>query len=77
METVIPVRARRRARRYDRDRGCYVYDIAFKTQAPLTERTIEVAEAFGLGVDETQEHVLYRDFMVKLAVGDVLSLIHI
>ncbi len=72
METVIPVRARRRARRFDRERGCYVYDIAFKTQTPLTERTIEVAEAFGLGVDETQEHVLYRDFMVKLAVGDVV-----
>jgi len=72
METVIPVRARRRARRYDRERGCYVYDISFKTQTPLTERTIEVAEAFGLGVDETQEHVLYRDFMVKLAVGDVV-----
>jgi len=72
METVIPVRARRRARRYDRERGCYVYDIAFKTQTPLTERTIEVAEAFGLGVDETQEHVLYKDFTVKLAVGDVV-----
>jgi len=66
------VRARRRARRYDRERGCYVYDISFKTQTPLTERTIEVAEAFGLGVDETQEHVLYRDFEVKLAVGDVV-----
>ena len=72
METVIPVRARRRSRRFDKERGCYVYDIAFKTQTPLTERTIEVAEAFGLGVDETQEHVLYRDFMVKLAVGDVV-----
>ena len=66
------MRARRRARRYDRERGCYVYDISFKTQTPLTERTIEVAEAFGLGVDETQEHVLYRDFEVKLAVGDVV-----
>jgi len=66
------VRARRRSRRYDRERGCYVYDISFKTQTPLTERTIEVAEAFGLGVDETQEHVLYRDFEVKLAVGDVV-----
>jgi len=66
------VRARRRSRRFDKERGCYVYDIAFKTQTPLTERTIEVAEAFGLGVDETQEHMLYRDFTVKLAVGDVV-----
>jgi len=69
---VSRVRVGRRVRRFDRERGCYVYDIAFKTRTPLTERTIEVAEAFGLGVDETQEHVLYRDFEVKLAVGDVV-----
>ena len=68
----MKLKATRRIRRFDRERGCYVYDIAFKTQTPLTERTIEVAEAFGLGVDETQEHVLYRDFTVKLAVGDVV-----
>ena len=68
----MKLKATRRVRRFDRERGCYVYDIAFKTQTPLTERTIEVAEAFGLGVDETQEHVLYRDFEVKLAMGDVV-----
>jgi len=68
----LKLKATRRIRRFDRERGCYVYDISFKTQTPLTERTIEVAEAFGLGVDETQEHVLYKDFMVKLAVGDVV-----
>jgi len=62
----------RRVRRYDKQRGCYVYDIGFKTQTPLTERTVEVAEAFGLGVNETQEHVLYRDFEVRLAQGDVV-----
>ena len=68
----MKLKATRRVRRFDRERGCYVYDISFKTQTLLTERTIEVAEAFGLGVDETQEHVLYRDFEVKLAVGDVV-----
>jgi len=66
------LRALRRARRYDRERGCYVYDISFKTTAPLTERTVEVAEAFGLGVDESREHVLYKDFEVKLAQGDMV-----
>ena len=66
------VKARRRTRRYDKERGCYVYDISFKTQAPLTERTIDVAEAFGIGVDEEHEHVLYRDFELKLAMGDVV-----
>ena len=66
------VRIGRRVRRYDNERGCYVYDVNFKTQTPLTERTIEVAEAFGLGVDEEQEHVLYKDFEVKLTMGDVI-----
>jgi len=66
------VKIGRRARRYDKKRGCYVYDIGFKTQTPLTERTVEVAEAFGLGVDETKEHVLYRDFEVRLTQGDVV-----
>jgi len=69
---VSRVRIGRRVRRYDKERGCYVYDVNFKTQTPLTERTIEVAEAFGLGVDEEQEHVLYKDFEVKLTMGDVV-----
>jgi len=68
----VKLKATRRIRRFDRERGCYVYDVSFTTQAPLTERTIEVAEAFGLGVDETQEHVLYRDFEFHLAEGDVV-----
>ena len=68
----VAIRASRRARRYDRERGCYVYDIAFKTAAPLTERAVEVAEAFGLGLDEEQMHVLYRDFELRLAEGDVV-----
>jgi len=66
------LRAERRVRRYDSERGCYVYDVSFKTRAPLTERTVEVAEAFGLGIDEEKEHVLYRDFELHLAEGDVV-----
>jgi ABC-type lipoprotein export system ATPase subunit/GNAT superfamily N-acetyltransferase len=72
MHRVSVIRARRRVRRYDEERGCYVYDVSFKTRAPLTERTIEVAEAFGLGVDEEREHVIYRDFELHLAEGDVV-----
>ncbi|MGD2201522.1 MAG: GNAT family N-acetyltransferase [Candidatus Bathyarchaeota archaeon] len=69
---VIPVVAERTARRYDEERGCYVYDISFRTHAPLTDRTIGVSEAFGLGVDVERERVLYRDFELKLAEGDVV-----
>ena len=59
-------------RRYDRERGCYVYDIRFKTVAPPTDRTLKVAEAFGLGVDEGREHVVYEDFELRLTDRDVV-----
>jgi len=72
MAEAAPIRARRRARRYDKKRGCYVYDVSFRTTVPLTARTVEVAEAFGLGVDGEKEHVLYRDFELHLAEGDVV-----
>jgi ABC-type lipoprotein export system ATPase subunit len=68
----IPIRVERRTRRYDSERGCYVYDISFKTRVPLTERTLDVAEAFGLGIDDEREHVLYRDFELRLPQGGVV-----
>jgi len=71
-EKVIPIKVRSRARRYDKKRGCYVYDISFKTKAPLSDRTIEVARSFGLGIDEEKEHVVYRDFDLRMVEGDVV-----
>ncbi|MCW4048329.1 MAG: ABC transporter ATP-binding protein [Candidatus Bathyarchaeota archaeon] len=62
----------RRVRRYDKKRECYVYDIAFKTEVPLTERTVKVSEAFGLGLDSEQRHVLFDDFELRLREGDVV-----
>ena len=60
------------ARRYDKERGCYVYDISYRSGAELTERTLEVAEAFGLGISEEHEHVLYDDFELRLVEGDIV-----
>jgi len=71
-DETTPIRVERRTRRYDSERGCYVYDISFKTRVPLTERTVDVAEAFGLGIDEEREHVLYRDFELRLPQGGVV-----
>lgn len=59
-------------RRRDRIRDCYVYDIRFKTKAPLTDRTLKVAEAFGLGIDEEKEHVIYEDFELRLGNRDII-----
>ena len=51
---------------YDQGEGRFHIDIRYKTKTEVTPRTIGVAEAFGLGVDDFKEHVIYD-----------LSLIHI
>ena len=63
----------RRVRRYDKERGCYVYDIGFSTGVELTERTVKVGEAFGVGLDD-RRFLLYDDFELRLSVGDVVYL---
>ncbi len=47
-------------------------DRRFKTRSMVTERTLAVAEAFGIGVDEEKEFVVYRDFAVDIQPGDVV-----
>ncbi len=61
----------RRVRRYDKERGCYVYDIGFSNTLEQTPRTLKVGEAFGLGLD-THRHQLYDDFELRLTPGDVV-----
>jgi len=55
------------ARRYDRETGKFVINLSYKTKTDITDRTIAVSEAFGLGVDEYKEHVVYDD--VELSIG--------
>ena len=61
----------RRVRRYDKKRGCYVYDIGFNSGVDLTERTVKVGEAFGVGLDD-RRFLLYDDFELRLKAGDVV-----
>jgi len=64
--------ARIKQRRWDAQRGCYIYTIEFSTKTPLTERTLKVAEAFGLGIDEEHRFTIYRDFELHLKKGDIV-----
>lgn len=59
-------------RRYDKQTGKFVYNIAYQTVTEITARTIDVAEAFGLGVDETREYVIYENFELKLGPTDII-----
>jgi len=45
---------------------------SFKTNAEITNRTIMVAEAFGLGIDETKEFPLYKDIELDINDNDII-----
>lgn len=60
------------ARRYDRKTGTFKINISYKTATEITDRTVAVAEAFGLGVDEHREHVVYDDVELKIGPKDIV-----
>ncbi len=62
----------RYARRYDRETGKFVIDISYKTKTDITDRTIAVSEAFGLGVDEFKEHIVYDDVELRIGPKDIV-----
>jgi ABC-type ATPase with predicted acetyltransferase domain len=61
-------------RRYDREAGKFVFNIAYETAAELTPRTVAVSEAFGLGVDEEQKFVIYDNVELKIGPRDIVYL---
>ena len=65
-------RIRRYARRYDKREGKFVINIAYETATEITPRTIGVAEAFGLGVDQTRRFVIYDDVELKIGSKDIV-----
>jgi ABC-type ATPase with predicted acetyltransferase domain len=60
------------ARRYDRETGKFIIDINYKTKTAITPRTIAVAEAFGLGIDNSQRHVLYDNVELNIGPQDIV-----
>ncbi len=56
---------------YDRTRNCFTFNIAYETAAKLTPRSIAVAEAFGLGLDDQRSFVLYDNVELRVSPGDV------
>ncbi len=59
-------------RKWDRAAGKFRYDIRFRVRTEVTPRTIAVAEAFGLGVDQYRRHVVYDNVELKIGLGDVV-----
>jgi ABC-type lipoprotein export system ATPase subunit/GNAT superfamily N-acetyltransferase len=64
---------RRVCRRYDRATGKFVVNIAYETAAPEpTERVVNVAEAFGLGLDRWEKFVVYDDIELRIGPQDIV-----
>ncbi|HBM2881089.1 TPA: ABC transporter [Klebsiella oxytoca] len=51
--------------------GKYLINVAFQTRVNKTIRTLEIAESFGLGLDE-KEWILYDNLELDIARGDVV-----
>ena len=49
-----------------------VFDIRFKVLPEDTERTVAIAEAFGIGVDHEQEFPIYVDFELEIGPRDII-----
>lgn len=64
-------RIRQFRRTYDRSAGKFSFDISYETHAQLTPRSLVVAEAFGLGVDEAQRFKVL-DAELKISPTDVV-----
>lgn len=50
----------------------FLINKSFKTNTMVTSRVLQVAEAFGLGIDGEKEFVVYDNFPVELSKGDVV-----
>jgi len=60
------------AKKFDRRTGTFVVNVSYKTKAVATPRTLAVAEAFGLGVDDFHEHVVYDNVELRIGPRDVV-----
>jgi ABC-type ATPase with predicted acetyltransferase domain len=66
-------RIRQIRRRYDKQQGKFIIDIAYETAAPEpTERVVNVAEAFGLGLDQWEKFIVYDNVELKIGPTDIV-----
>jgi ABC-type ATPase with predicted acetyltransferase domain len=65
-------RIRHFKRRYDAREGKFIINIAYETAAEPTPRTVAVAEAFGLGLDEHRLFVVYDNVELKIGARDIV-----
>ncbi|MCP8320825.1 MAG: hypothetical protein H3Z52_07785, partial [archaeon] len=47
-------------------------DKSFSTKSEITKRTVEISDAFGIGVDEAKNFVIFKDFTVDINPKDIV-----
>ncbi len=65
------IRIRQFRRIYDRTEGKFTYNISYETHTKPTPRSLVVAEAFGLGIDDTQRFKVL-DAELKIGPQDIV-----
>jgi len=59
-------------RTYDREAGKFTFDISYETATKITPRSVAVAEAFGLGLDDERKFVIYDNVELKISPNDIV-----
>ena len=60
-------------RTYNRSKGTFTYNISYQTTPALrSRRTREVAEAFGIGIEDTQRFTLYDNVELEIKPTDIV-----
>lgn len=60
------------AKRFDRTSNTFNITISYKTATDITPRTLAVAEAFGIGVDQNRQQVLYDNIELRIAPNEIV-----
>jgi ABC-type lipoprotein export system ATPase subunit/GNAT superfamily N-acetyltransferase len=60
------------AKHYDKKTSKFTFHITYETATQTTPRTISVAEAFGLGTDQTQKFPIYDNAELKIGTTDIV-----
>ncbi len=64
---------RKLKRRFDKRTGKFMIDITYETAVPNpTNRIINVAEAFGLGLDQKEKFTVYENVELKISPTDIV-----
>jgi ABC-type ATPase with predicted acetyltransferase domain len=66
-----PFRITQFRRIYDREEGKFTFNISYETHTKITPRSLVVAEAFGLGIDEAQKFKVL-DAELKIGPKDIV-----